>query len=123
MNASSTIPTSISRFVACIAATAACAVVSAPVQAKSHEVTVTIAVSTAGLDLRRPADARKLYARLRFAAETACTNANIVGLEPVINYRACYERALADAVRSAHRPQLSLAYLEAHAAKEHAHDL
>ena len=102
------------KFIICIAASAACAVLSAPVQAKSHEVTVKITVSTAGLDLSQPADARELYARLRYAADSACTSANIVGLEPVASYHACYEKALGDAVRSVNQPQLRMAYLATH---------
>ncbi len=96
------------------AAAAACAVLSGPVQANDHEVTVKISVSTAGLDLSQPADARKLYARLRYAADSACTSANIVGLEPVASYHACYEKALGDAVRSVNQPQLRMAYLATH---------
>jgi UrcA family protein len=98
----------------CIAASVACAVLLAPAQAKSHEVTVKIAVSTADLDLSQPADARKLYARLRHAADSACTRANIVGLEPVASYKACYEKALGVAVRSVNQLQLRMAYLATH---------
>ncbi len=102
------------KFIVGIAASAACAVLSAPVQAKSHEVTVNIAVSITGLDLSQPVAARKLFARLQFAADRACTSANIVGLEPVASYHACYEKALGDAVRSVNQPQLRMAYLATH---------
>ena len=63
----------------CLAVLAACAVLSGPVKADSHEVTVKISVSAAGLDLSRPADAREVYRRLYFAARTACGNGNRVG--------------------------------------------
>jgi UrcA family protein len=101
-----------------LAAAAACAVLSGPVQAKDHEVTVKISVSTAGLDLSQPADARELYARLRKAAYIACTHGMRVDLEPPISLNGCYEKALGDAVRSAHQPQLSIVYLATHTVRD-----
>ena len=106
------------RFIICIAASAACAVLSAPVQAKSHEVTVKITVSTAGLDLSQPAGAREAYARLQKAADIACTHGNRVDLEPPTSLHACYEKALGDAVHSAHQPQLSMVYLASHTVRD-----
>ena len=44
---------------------------------------VAIPVRTQGLDLRRTADSRKLYQKLKYAAYVACTRAERVGLEPV----------------------------------------
>jgi UrcA family protein len=97
-----------------LAVLAACAVLSGPVKANSHEITIKISVSAAGLDLSRPADAREVYRRLSFAAWTACGNANRVGLQPPSSFAACYEKALGEAVRSVNRPQLSIVYLATH---------
>ena len=102
-----------------IAALAACAVLSGPVPAKGHEVTVTVPVSTAGLDLRDPGSVRELYRRLRLAARTACDNGNRVDLlQPLPNFAGCYEKALGNAVRSVDRPQLNAVYLETHTLRD-----
>jgi len=55
---------------------------------------------------------------LQKAAYLACTHANVVGLEPVPNYYACYEEAMGNAVRSAHQPQLTNVYLAVHTPSE-----
>ena len=101
-----------------IALLAACGVLSAPVQAKSHEVTVKISVSTAGLDLSQPAGAREAYARLQKAAGIACTHGMRVDLRPPASFAGCYEKALGEAVRSAHRPQLTIVYLATHTLRD-----
>jgi UrcA family protein len=98
----------------CIAAVAACAVLSGPVQSRDHETTVAFRVSAAGLDLSRPADARELYARIQHAADIVCTHGMRVDLEPVHDYVGCYEKSLGDAVRSVKQPQLSIVYLATH---------
>jgi UrcA family protein len=102
----------------CLAALAACAVLSDPVKADGHEVTVKISVSAAGLDLSRPGDAREVYRRLYFAARTACGNGNRVGLQPPSSFVVCYEKALGDAVRSVNRPQLNIVYLATHTSRD-----
>jgi UrcA family protein len=102
----------------CIAAVAACAVLAGPVQADDHEVTVNISVSTAGLDLSQPAGAREAYRRIQRGARIACTGGNRVDLEPPTSYTSCYEKALGDAVRSAHQPQLSIVYLDTHTPRD-----
>ncbi len=102
----------------CIAAAAACAVLSGPLHAKDHEVTVTISVSTTGLDLSQPAGAREVYRRLQRAAVTACGDGRRVGLEPVASVHGCYEQALGDAIRSANVPLLTQVYLETHSPRE-----
>ncbi len=81
----------VKRFI-CIAALAACAALLAPVQAKDHEVTVNIPVSTAGLDLSQPAGAREVYRRLQRAALTACGDGRRVDLKPVASLHGCYEK-------------------------------
>jgi len=98
----------------CIAAVAACAVLSGPAQANDHSVTIRLPVSVAGLDLSQRAGAGELYGRLKEAARTVCGSGNRVGLEPVTDFKSCYEKALADAVRSVNRPQLTIAYLTTH---------
>jgi UrcA family protein len=100
------------------AAVVACAVLSGAAQATDHEVTVKVTVSTAGLDPSQPAGARELYARLKGAARIACTHGNRVGLKPPTSYDGCYEKALGDAVHSAHQPQLSIVYLATHTVRD-----
>lgn len=102
----------------CFAAVVACAVLSGAVRAAEHEVTVKVTVSTADLDPSQPAGARELYARLRRAALIACTHGNRVDLKSVTSFDGCYEKALGDAVHSAHQPQLSIVYLATHTARD-----
>ena len=102
----------------CSAAIAACAVLFGTVQAIGQEVTVKIPVSTAGLDPSQPAGAREVYRRLQRAARTACGDGDRVGLEPPTSFAGCYEQALGDAVRSAHRAQLSIIYLATHTVRD-----
>ena len=102
----------------CVAAMTACAVLLGPVQAKAHEVTIKISVSTAGLDLSQLAGAREAYARLRKAASIACTHGMRIDLEPATSFSGCYEKALGDTVRSARQPQLSIVYLETHTVRD-----
>jgi UrcA family protein len=94
------------------AAAVACTLFAGSVVAK--DVTVAIQVSTQGLDLSQPAGAQKLYWRLQYAAGVACTNGNRVGLAPSADPQGCYEKALADAVRSAHMPLVTQVYLATH---------
>jgi len=101
-----------------VAALAACAVLSGPVQADDHEVTVKISVKAADLDLNQPAGAREVYRRLQLAARTACGNGNRVDLQPPTSFAGCYEKALGDAVGSAHRPQLTIVYLATHTSRD-----
>jgi UrcA family protein len=96
-------------------AIAAYAALIAPAHAEGRPVTVSIGVSTAGLDPSKPADARTLYIRLKKATDIACGRADDrVGLEPVPYFAGCFEKALGNAVRSINRPQLTLVYLESH---------
>ena len=82
--------------------------------AKDLEVTIALHVSTEGFDLSRPADARKIYARLDKAAWEACNNGNRVGLAPADNVPSCYQNALAGAVKAAKAPLLTRIYLDNH---------
>jgi UrcA family protein len=86
--------------------------------ATGHDVTVAIHVSTKGLDLNQPAEARTFYARLANAARVACSRANRVDLVPVDDVRGCYEQALGGAIRSASVPMLTQIYLASHALQD-----
>jgi UrcA family protein len=97
-----------------IAAVAAYAILSGPIQAKSPEVAVKISVSSAGLDLSQSAGARELYSRLQKAAKIVCGRGNRVDLVPLDDVAGCYEKAIADAVQSANLPQLTIVYLNTH---------
>ena len=82
----------------------ACTLFAGNAAAGEHEVTAIIHVSTKGLDLSQPAGAQKFYVRLKNGADDACTRGDRVGLAPVANPKACYERSLADAIRSVNAP-------------------
>lgn len=100
------------------AAAIACTLLAGNVAARDHEVTVAIHVSTQGLDLSQPADARTFYSRLDNAAWVACTRGNRVNLEPSDDPKGCYEKALGDAIRVAHAPLLTRVYLATHTLRE-----
>jgi UrcA family protein len=104
----------------CVAAVAACAVLSGPIQAQSHVVNLTLHVSTAGLNLNQPPGARELYRRLQEAANIVCGDGNRVDLHPLTEYEfaRCYEKAVGDAVRSVNRPQLTMVYLRTHSPQD-----
>ena len=93
-------------------AAVACALCAGNVAAK--DVTVAIHVSTQGLDLSQPADARTVYTRLQNAAAYVCTRGDPVNLAPVDNLKRCIEDALAGAIRSAKIPMLTQIYLDTH---------
>jgi UrcA family protein len=98
----------------CVAALAACALLSGPIRAGERIVTVKVSVTTAGLDVGRPADARELYSRLQHAANVVCGNGMRVGLQTIGDFAGCVETALGEAVRSANLPQLTTVYLTTH---------
>jgi UrcA family protein len=94
------------------AAIIACAFFTGDVAAK--DVKVSYQVSAQGLDLNQPAGARELYRRLKRAADIVCTHGMRVDLEPTADPQGCYEKALADAVRSARVSMVTQAYLATH---------
>jgi UrcA family protein len=96
----------------------ACTLFAGNVGAREREVTVIIHVSTKGLDLSQPAGAQKFYIRLKNAADDACTRGDRVGLAPVDNQKACYEKALAGAIRSANAPLVTQIYLATHTLRD-----
>jgi UrcA family protein len=100
------------------AAAIACPLFAGNVAAKDYTLTVAIHVSTQGLDLSQPADARKFYTRLENAAWVACTRGNRVNLVPIDNLKGCCEKALAGAIRSASVPTLTQIYLANHSVQE-----
>src|ERR1700758_3766122 len=96
------------------AAAIACTLFAGNVAAQEHKVIVAIHVSTQGLDLSQPADARTFYTRLKQAAWVVCTRGNRVDLVPSDNPGRCAEDALAGAIRSASVPTLTQIYLASH---------
>jgi UrcA family protein len=88
------------------------------VAAKDQEFTVAYQVSTQGLDLKEPAGARELYARLKHAAEVVCTHGMRVDLKPVADPKGCYEKALGSAVRSTNSKLVTQIYLQTHTPRE-----
>ncbi len=100
------------------ATTLAGAIMSGAAAAADHNVTVTMHVSTQGLDLSQPADAKTLYTRLENAAWVACTRGNRADLLPVDNAKACYENSLAAAVHSVKEAQITRLYLATHTLQE-----
>ena len=88
------------------------------VAAQGHNVNVAIHVSAQGLDLHRPAGAQELYARLKHAADVACTHGNRVDLKPSSDPKSCYEKALGEAIRSANVPLLTQVYLGTHTLRQ-----
>ncbi len=100
------------------AAIAACTLFTGGVAAKDDAVTVSIQVSTQGLDVSQPRGAQKLYWRLQHAAWAACTHGNRVGLAPSPNPVGCREKALAEAIRAANSALLTQVYLASHTLSE-----
>lgn len=99
-------------------AVALCGFLAGTVSAKDREVTVAYRVTTQGLDPSQPAGAQELYSRLEHAAQVVCTHGMRVGLKPEADENACYQRALAQAIRSAKLPLLTRVYLETHTLRE-----
>ncbi len=97
-----------------ILAVAAILFVTSPVAARDHNVTVVLHVSTKGLDLNQPVDARTFYSRLENAAWVACTRGDRVDLLPVDDLKGCYEAALGRAIGTAKAPMLTQMYLTTH---------
>jgi len=96
------------------AAALACVLATGTAAAKDPTVTVALPVTSAGLDLSQPADARTFYNRLENAAWVACTRGNRVDLVPSNDLKGCYEKALGAAVRAAGTPLVTQNYLSTH---------
>jgi UrcA family protein len=100
------------------AAIVACTLFAGSAAPKDQEFTVAYRVTTRGLDLRQLAGAHELYSRLQHAAQVVCTHGMRVDLAPSPDPQGCYEKALGEAIRSAHLPLLTQAYLETHTLRE-----
>jgi len=101
-----------------IAVLAACALISGPALSQGRTVDITVHVSAEGLDLNQPAGADQLIGRLQHAARIVCGHGMRVDLEPLPHPTICFENAVADAVRSINRPQLTKAYLKTHSLQD-----
>ena len=100
------------------AAVVACALFTGDATAQEREVTVGYPVTTRGLDVRQPAGAHELYSRLKHAARVVCTHGMRVGLKPVTDEDACFEKSLAEAVRTVKLPLVTQVYLETHTLRQ-----
>jgi UrcA family protein len=100
------------------AAALACTGLIGNAAARDHNVSVSIPVSTQGLDLSKPDDAQTFYTRLRNAAWVVCTRGTRVGLVPLEDPRGCFEEALGNAVRIARTPLVTQLYLQTHSLRE-----
>jgi UrcA family protein len=100
------------------AAVIACAFFAGSVAAEDQEFTVAYRVTTQGLEVNQPAGAHALYLRLQHAAQVVCTHGMRVGLKPVADEGACYEKALANSIISANLRLLTQAYLQTHTLRE-----
>ena len=71
------------------------------------EVTTSVKVSYADLDISHAAGARTLYARIKSAAREACgPEPAVLDLRDAAGYNACYEQAVAKAVNRVGSEQL-----------------
>jgi UrcA family protein len=95
-----------------------CMLFSAALAAQDRMVTVAVPVSAKRLDLTRMKDAQTFYTRLQKAAWVACTSGNRIDLLPVDDYKGCYEKTLASAIRSAKVPLITRLYLSTHTFEE-----
>ena len=86
------------------------------VRASEYTFTVAVNVSSRGLDLNRPEDVQAFYRRVQRAAQVVCTQPGLVRVEP--SYESCYQKALANAIRSLKVPSLTGMYLEDHTLKQ-----
>ena len=70
----------------------------------------SVRVSYADLDLSKASDAARLYARLRSAADAVCEVGDRRELHRAMQYHACFEKALGEAVAAVGSPKLSARY-------------
>ena len=91
-----------------------CTLAGGVASASEHIITVGIHVSSAGLDLNQPADARTFYRRIEHAAKIVCKEENRGGLVRIEDYKTCYGKALSTAIRRLRNPLVTRMYLETH---------
>jgi UrcA family protein len=102
-----------------LGALAACGLLCGAVQAaEEHTLIAKVTVNTLGLNPSQPAGAHELYGRLSKAARVVCSHANRVDLHADSDFVGCYQKALAAAVRSVNRQQLTLEYLTTHTLRD-----
>ena len=80
----------------------------------------SVRVSYSDLDLRKEADAARLYARLRHAAEVVCDAGGHRDARAAAQYQACFEQALGEAVAAVGSAKVTSRYLGTTAAAPHA---
>jgi len=95
-----------------IAATLACNAANASTDGVSNVQSMTTqhlthVVRFSDLDVSKIEGAKTLYARLRLAAKVVCEPLESASSWAELQYRACMDKAIADAVASANRPLLS----------------
>jgi UrcA family protein len=88
------------------------------VVAEEKIVTISVQVSSKGLDLSQPVDAQRFYTRLKNAAYSVCTRGTRPDLLPVLHLPDCYEKALGNAVHASNSPTITRIYLETHTPRE-----
>lgn len=72
-----------------------------------NEVTTSVKVSYADLDISHPAGAQTLYSRIKSAAREACgPEPAVLDLRDAAGYNACYQQAVAKAVNRVGSEQL-----------------
>lgn len=75
---------------------------------RPNEVTTSVRVSYADLDISDAAGAQTLYARIKSAAREACgPEPTVLDLRDAAGYNACYEQAVAKAVNRVGSDQLN----------------
>ncbi len=89
------------------AATLGCSAALASPASAGIDQPATYVVRFADLDLSRIDGAATVYTRIRSAAHQVCTSLEGRDLGLLVKYRACVDKAIADAVASVNRPLLS----------------
>lgn len=74
---------------------------------QAHTVYPQVAVSLAGLDLAKPADAKEAYSRLRWAAKEVCPVLLSTDMRARQRHARCYSAALANAVATVNNAGLT----------------
>jgi UrcA family protein len=67
----------------------------------------SVNVQYSDLDLSRPTDARRLYGRIKSAAQVACDNTSLDDLPQLARYKQCRNQAIANAVAQVKSAQLT----------------
>jgi UrcA family protein len=111
-------PVRLSVLTAASSIIAAATIFDAPAAAAGHPIPVSIHLSTRGVDLGNPTEARRFYEKLKYAATVVCTHGDKAGLEPLPSPKDCADKSLADAIRSVNAPRLLEIFLETHTVRQ-----